>query len=128
MLSTMASPASISPLRLLAPLSEDERVKAKVPGAFIEPSELALPGYRSGVRDIDTRESWGSEPEDSASTRWLGVRLDHPDHHEPTANLIILAACLLMFAAAMWWGSAQLHDDASPEYSARAVRDAPGRP
>ncbi|RBP36643.1 hypothetical protein DES53_11682 [Roseimicrobium gellanilyticum] len=126
----MASPASHSHLRLLTALAKEATVRGKVPGAFFEPSELALPGYRSGIRDIDTRESWGSVSADSAPARWMrmrGLKLEHPDRHEPTANVIIVVACLLMFAAAMWWGSAQLHDRIPSKETVAAVRDGPGK-
>lgn len=136
----MASPAFHSHLRLLTPSVEDTRVRTAVLGASCETSPQAPSGCCSGSRDIDRRESWGRFTKDGTSPRWVaGLKLEDPDYHEPTANLIVLVASLLMFAAAAWWGSAQLHHDAMPEGPAAAMggegaresgasaRDAPAR-
>jgi hypothetical protein len=70
------------------------------------------------------------------------MHLKHPDHDEPTANRVILVACLLTFAAAMGWASSRLHPAAQPKDLAVAVShdgaresgsasglgDAPGNP
>jgi hypothetical protein len=113
LLPDMALPSAHSHLHRLPPRPADADVYVRPAGA----DTPRRPSYSSDIRSIHARERSESASEGNSSPhRAIGVELGHPDFHEPTANLIVLLASLLMLTGAVWWGSSQLehHEPREP--------------